>query len=111
MDEIKVIAVQLQQLQKQAYIIYEPLVTNLIVQQVKGNKQIEHLLDGILDFCGDSQMLLHIKNCADIIGILTHKQRLIILTSIKRCRIVNRFNSTKLLFFRHCKLPPTIEIQ
>ena len=61
MDEIKAIAVQLQQLQKQAYIVYEPLVTNLIAQQVKDNSQIEHLLDGILDFCGDSQMLLLYK--------------------------------------------------
>ena len=61
MDEIKAIAVQLQQLQKQAYIVYEPLVTNLIAQQVKGNSQIEHLLDGILDFCGDNKMLLLYK--------------------------------------------------
>ena len=61
MDEIKAIAVQLQQLQKQAYIVYEPLVTNLIAQQVKDNSQIEHLLDGILDFCGDRQMLMLYK--------------------------------------------------
>ena len=64
MNEIKAIAVQLQQLQQQAYIVYEPLVANLIAQQVKDNSQIEHLLDGILDFCGDSQMLqLYKKLC------------------------------------------------
>jgi hypothetical protein len=60
-EAIKPLAEQMQQLYKQAYIAYQPQVERLIKMRVKDENTIEHLLDGILDFCADSEMLLLYK--------------------------------------------------
>jgi hypothetical protein len=46
------------QLAEQALEQYEPLVQQLIAANSKDRQQIEHTLDGLLDFCFDDQMLL-----------------------------------------------------
>jgi hypothetical protein len=57
LEEIKPLIEQLQQLYKQAYIIYKPQVEHLIRAQVTDENTIQHLLDVLLDNCGDSQVL------------------------------------------------------
>jgi hypothetical protein len=46
------------QLAQQAYVLYKPLVENIIASQNKDVNHICRTLDGILDFCFDAQMLL-----------------------------------------------------
>ena len=60
-EAIKPLAEQMQQLHKQAYIVYKPEVDCIIKRRVKDENAIQHLLDGILGFCSDSQMLLLFK--------------------------------------------------
>ena len=60
-EGIKPLAEQLQQLYKQAYVLYKPEVDHLIKAQIKDENTIQHLLDGLLDFCADSQVLLLFK--------------------------------------------------
>ncbi|MBK8518761.1 MAG: hypothetical protein IPL55_21505 [Saprospiraceae bacterium] len=54
-------AAQIQALNKQAYISYVPEVDYLIIHRVKDDKTIQHILDGLLDFCGDENVLLLYK--------------------------------------------------
>ena len=57
-SSIKIIAEQIAALNEQAYFIYAPLVDNLINSKTKNQKKIEHLLEGLLDFCGNEKILL-----------------------------------------------------
>lgn len=59
--EIKALAEQMQALNKQAYEAYKPEVERLIKAQIKDVKTIQHLLDGLLDFAHDAQILLLFK--------------------------------------------------
>lgn len=52
---------QIQALNKQAYVMYQPQVEQLIKSRIKDEKTIQHTLDGLLDFCGDSDILLLFK--------------------------------------------------
>ncbi len=56
-EEIKTLIERLQQLYKQAYIIYKPQVEHLIRAQITDENTIQYLLDDLLDNCGDSQVL------------------------------------------------------
>jgi hypothetical protein len=60
-DSIKQIVEQIQRLQQQAYIVYEPEVERILAHQITDNDTIQRLLDGLLDFCGDKQILLLYK--------------------------------------------------
>jgi hypothetical protein len=51
----------LQRLPKQAYSAYAPLVENVIRKKSRDTQEIEHLLDGMLDFCFDATMLTLFK--------------------------------------------------
>jgi hypothetical protein len=51
----------LQKLPKQAYSVYAPLVEDAIRNKSRDTQEIEHLLDGILDFCFDATMLALFK--------------------------------------------------
>jgi hypothetical protein len=63
-EDLKPLAEQLQQLQKKAYVVYKAEVENIISQQIKDNNTIELMLDYILGFCTDNQMLsLYKKLC------------------------------------------------
>lgn len=55
--EIKALAEQIQALNKQAFIVYQPEVDALINVKIKDEKIIQHLLDGLLDFAHDARML------------------------------------------------------
>ena len=59
--EIKALAEQMQALNKQAYEAYKPEVERLIKAQIKDEKAIQHLLDGLMDFAHDAQILLLFK--------------------------------------------------
>jgi hypothetical protein len=49
---------------------YTPLVDQTIADGSRNVKEIEHLLDGILDFCGDEKMLTIFKRlCRHYYGI------------------------------------------
>jgi hypothetical protein len=54
----------IQRLVRQAYAEYSPEVDSVINEQSSDPKRIERLLDGILDFCFDPEMLrLYKKLC------------------------------------------------
>lgn len=64
LDKLNPIVAQLQELQQQAFEIYKPQVESLIHNKVSNENTIQHLLDGMLDFCGDNDMLvLYKKTC------------------------------------------------
>jgi hypothetical protein len=52
---------QLQALHRQAYRQYLPEVNALIKNNIKDDNTIQALLDRLLDFCGEEQMLLLFK--------------------------------------------------
>ena len=54
---IKILAQQIASLNEQAYHSYAPLVEETINSKTSNQKQIEHLLDGLLDFCGTEKIL------------------------------------------------------
>ncbi len=63
-NSIRLLAERSQQLALQAHAAYEPLVTDIIKHKRTDQKGIEHLLDGLLDFCfDDSILLLYRKLC------------------------------------------------
>lgn len=59
--EIKALAEQIQSLNNWAFIAYQPEVDAVINAQIKDEKFIQHLLDGLLDFAHDAQILLLFK--------------------------------------------------
>ncbi len=60
-EQIKPLAVQIQALNQQAYISYIPQVEYLITHSVIDDNAIQRTLDGLLDFCGDENVLLLYK--------------------------------------------------
>ncbi|MBI4766839.1 MAG: hypothetical protein HY787_19955 [Deltaproteobacteria bacterium] len=61
---IGVLAREHRQLTHQAVLEYAPEVEAILRDQCRDSRRIEHLLDGILDFCFDSEMLyLYKKLC------------------------------------------------
>lgn len=62
--EIKALAEQIQSLNKRAFIVYQPEVDTVINAKIKDENTIQHLLEGLLDFAYDAQMLgLYKKLC------------------------------------------------
>lgn len=59
--DLKPLVEQLHQLHLQAYRQYLPEVDALIKNKIKDDVAIQALLDGLLDFCADEQMLLLFK--------------------------------------------------
>jgi hypothetical protein len=59
--ELIPLAAQIQALHQQAYISYVPQVEYLISHGVKDDITIQRLLDELLDFCGDENVLLLYK--------------------------------------------------
>ena len=57
-EEIKKLAEMQQQLARQAYTSYLPLVDDIIKSKQTDVRQIEHTLDYMLSFCFDDKMLL-----------------------------------------------------
>ncbi len=47
-----------QQISKQAHTAYEPIVTDILLHKSTDQNHIEHVLDGLLDFCFDDAILL-----------------------------------------------------
>ena len=60
-QSIKVIAEQLQSLNQRAVLEYEPVVAAILRSQSRDTHQIEHTLDGMLDFCCYEPMLMLYK--------------------------------------------------
>ena len=56
-EEIGSLAGRVQDLQRQAAQQYEPIVNQLLRSGSKDAEQIEHTLDGLLDFCGHEPVL------------------------------------------------------
>ena len=55
--ELDALLGRVQQLQQQAVRQYEPVVDNLLRTGSRHVQQIEHTLDGLLDFCGHAPVL------------------------------------------------------
>jgi hypothetical protein len=55
--EFEGFAEQLQALHRQAYNAYAPIVADLIQHNIQDAAEIERVLDGLLDFCGDSDIV------------------------------------------------------
>jgi len=60
-EEIKDLIVVQQNLARQALSEYSLLVDKIVVSKTTDQNRIEHTLDGILDFCFDTDMLLLFK--------------------------------------------------
>ena len=60
-SEIRSIALSIQHLAHKAKQQYEMEVDEVISEQSRNRKRIEHLLDGMLDFCFDEGMLVLYK--------------------------------------------------
>ena len=56
-ESIDAIAGRLADLQRQAAQQYKPLVDDILLSRSRDAKQIEHTLDGLLDFCGQEPVL------------------------------------------------------
>lgn len=61
MNSLSGVVKEHQQLVKRALGIYSVQVSELINSQTKNNEEIQHLLDGLLDFCFDDDFLLLFK--------------------------------------------------
>jgi hypothetical protein len=61
MDEIKKIVMMHKQITEQALNEYAVLVNQLILSETKDQNEIEHALDGLLDFCYDDNILILYK--------------------------------------------------
>ena len=61
-SEVRPIALSIQRLAKQASQQYSLEVDAVIREQSRNRQRIEHLLDGMLDFCFDEGMLALYKN-------------------------------------------------
>ncbi|MDP3928861.1 MAG: hypothetical protein Q8R57_07545 [Bacteroidota bacterium] len=57
LEELRPLIEQIQALHLQAYKLYLPEVDTLIRNKIKDDKTIQLLLDRLLDFCGEEQML------------------------------------------------------
>lgn len=60
-NSVKPFVERFNELTKKAHAAYKPQVEALIKSKSTNNNEIELLLDYMLDFCGDSQMLLLYK--------------------------------------------------
>lgn len=60
-DKTGELASMVKQLAKQAVQQYSPEVDLIIASECRDDKQIEHLLEGMLEFCFDEKMLLLYK--------------------------------------------------
>lgn len=61
MNSLSEVVKEHQQLVKRALGIYSVQVSELINSQTKNNEEIQHLLDGLLNFCFDDDFLLLFK--------------------------------------------------
>lgn len=60
-EDLKPLIQKFADLQKEAYQAYKPQVESLISNQTTDENSIQRTLDFMLDFCGDSKMLLLYK--------------------------------------------------
>ena len=56
-ESIGPIAERMQDLQRQAALQYKPMVEDILQSRCRDANQIEHTLDGLLDFCGHEPVL------------------------------------------------------
>jgi hypothetical protein len=64
LEPFRAIAIQLQDLNKQAVQQYSPVVADIIHSRSRDVNYIEHTLDGLLDFCGyDPALQLYRRLC------------------------------------------------
>ena len=56
-ESIGPIAERMQDLQRQAALRYKPMVEDILQSRCRDANQIEHTLDGLLDFCGHEPVL------------------------------------------------------
>ena len=61
-DDVEVIAKKIKELHDLAYVRYSRLVDAVLTDSLTDEKQIEHILDGILDF-GDDLRFLELSSC------------------------------------------------
>jgi hypothetical protein len=72
-DDIKKLAEQMQAIHTNAVIAYTPAVNELIRRQSRNQKEIEWMLDHLLDFAGDERILnLYRKLCRYYLPINPH---------------------------------------
>ena len=60
-EAIGTLADGMQDLERQAALQYKPVVDDLLRTRSRDAKQIEHTLDGLLDFCGHEPVLAMYK--------------------------------------------------
>ena len=64
MNQLRLLIDSRADLAKDAYQVYEPKVESLIANKTKNKNEIERLLDGLLDFCfNDDILTLYRKVC------------------------------------------------
>ena len=61
LDGFKKLAENIQKNTQDAFLIYEPQVDRIYRNKVKDEKEIERVIDALLDYCYDDKMLLLFK--------------------------------------------------
>ena len=70
LESITQLAKAHQQITRQAFTSYEPIVTDIILHKSTNQNHIQHVMDGLLDFCfDDAILLLYRKLCRYYLNI------------------------------------------
>lgn len=56
-SEVKVLAESIKNLSKSAFLIYKPMVDDICSRRTVSEKELEHILDGLLSMCISDKML------------------------------------------------------
>ena len=66
-DELHTLLARLEDQKKQIYVHYQDLVGAVLINQIVSEREIEAIMDGLLDFCDDEKFLgLYKKLCRHI---------------------------------------------
>lgn len=66
-SEISALLTKFEEQKKQIYVHYQSLVTAVLANQIASEREIEAIMDGLLDFCDDEKFLdLYKKLCRHV---------------------------------------------
>lgn len=66
-DELHALLARVEEQKKQIYVHYQDLVSAVLTNQIVSEREIEAIMDGLLDFCDDEKFLsLYKKLCRHV---------------------------------------------
>lgn len=60
--ELRTLVAQFEEQKKQIYVHYQQMVVNVLKDRITAEREIEAIMDGLLDFCDDERFLTLYKN-------------------------------------------------